>query len=101
MPDPAYDLAEATLSFGLSEDEERRLIDRYVELSGDTGVAGRLFLHKLLAGTWAMTSAVSNLGDCRRSPRPGGFNRQCVAAWNFLTLQTARLSSGACRRADT
>jgi len=101
MTDPAYDLAEATLSFGLSEVEERRLIDRYVELSGDTGVAGRLFLHKLLAGTWAMTSAVSNLGDGRLSPRHEEFNRQYVDAWNFLTLQTTRLCASACRRPET
>src|SRR2546425_374130 len=101
MTDPAYDLAEATLSFGLSEVEERRLIDRYVELSGDTGVAGRLFLHTLLAGTWAMTSAVSNLGDARLSHRHEEFNRQYVDAWNFLTLHTTRLCASACRRPET
>src|SRR2546430_3825630 len=101
MTDPAYDLAEATLSFGLSEVEERRLIDRYVELSGDTGVAGRLFLPTLLAGTWAMTSAVSNLGDARLSHRHEEFNRQYVDAWNFLTLHTTRLCASACRRPET
>src|SRR3989442_7739966 len=84
MTDPAYDLAEATLSFGLSEVEERRLIDRYVELSGDIGVSGRLFLHKVLAGTWAMTSAGSNLGDPRLSHRHEGVNRQNVEARNFF-----------------
>src|SRR5205807_1345489 len=34
MTDPAYDLADATLCFGLSEPEERQLIERYVNLSG-------------------------------------------------------------------
>src|SRR3989442_15732663 len=101
MTDPAYDLAEATLSFGLSEVEERRLIDRYVELSGDAGVAGRLFLHTLLAGTWAMTSAGSNLGDAPLSHRHEEVNRQDVDAWNFLTLHTTRPCASARRRPQT
>ena len=35
VTDPAYDLAEATLYFRLTELEERRLIDRYIKLSDD------------------------------------------------------------------
>src|SRR5207302_1105592 len=35
VTDPAYDLAEAILSLGLSEPEERWLISRYIEQSGD------------------------------------------------------------------
>jgi hydroxymethylpyrimidine pyrophosphatase-like HAD family hydrolase len=98
MTDPAYDLAEAMLAFRLSEAEERRLIDRYVDLSGDARVGDRLFLNKLLAGIWAMTSAVSNLGDARLSHRHDDFNRQYIDAWNFLTIQTMRHCASACRR---
>src|SRR5207245_9635616 len=88
-------------SCGRYDVDEPRAIDRSVALSGDTGVAGRLFLHTLLAGTWAMTSAVSNLGDTRLSHRHEEFNRQYVGAWNFLTLHTTRLCASACRRPET
>src|SRR5207249_12167866 len=65
MTDPAYDLAEAILHFGLAPSEERALITRYVEQCGDTVVEERLFLAKLLAGTWAMGSATASLADGR------------------------------------
>ena len=48
--DPAYDLAEAILQFALPEQEEKQLLARYGEQSGDTLAPDRLFLHKLLAG---------------------------------------------------
>jgi len=101
MTDPAYDLAEAILHFGLSEAEERLLIARYVELSGDTGVIRRLFLNKLLAGTWAMLSTIDNLNDARLSHRHEEFNRQYLNAWNFLTVHTMRFCASVCRRPDT
>jgi len=101
MTDPAYDVAEAILHFGLSEAEERRLIARYVELSRDTGVTRRLLLNKLLAGTWTMASAIDNLADARLSHRHDEFNRHYVDAWNFLTLQTTRFCGSVCRRPQT
>ena len=100
MTDPAYDLADATLCFGLSEPEERQLIERYVNLSGDTSVTRRLFCAKLVAGTSAMKAAVDNLGDGRLWHRHEDFNRQYVQAWNFLTIHTMRLCASACRRPD-
>src|SRR5207244_13557143 len=53
MTDPAYDLAETMLHWGLSESEEGWLIDRYIEQSGDAGVTERLFFNTLLAGAGA------------------------------------------------
>jgi len=90
MVDPAYDLAEAILHFKLPEAEERKLIDRYIQESGDTTVGDRLFLNKLLAGTWSMIHALLNLNDQRLVHRRQDFHRQYLAAWEFLTIQTAR-----------
>jgi hydroxymethylpyrimidine pyrophosphatase-like HAD family hydrolase len=101
MTDPAYDLAETSLFFRLSELEERHLIDRYVSLSGDTGVTRRLFCAELMAGTWAMKTALDNLGDARLAHRHEEFNRQYIDAWNFLTVHTLRLCASVCRRPDT
>jgi hydroxymethylpyrimidine pyrophosphatase-like HAD family hydrolase/adenine/guanine phosphoribosyltransferase-like PRPP-binding protein len=101
MTDPAYDLAEAILYFGLSQGEECKLLARYVEECGDTGIEERLYFSKLLAGRWAMMTALANLGDPRLAHRHQEFNAQYVGAWNFLTVQTARLSGALCRRTNT
>jgi adenine/guanine phosphoribosyltransferase-like PRPP-binding protein len=94
VTDPAYDIADLILSFGLSHDEERALILRYVEESGDRGVEERLFLHKLMAGTVRMSSALAAMADPRLQSEE--FNRSYLQAWNFLTVQTASYCGAFC-----
>lgn len=101
VTDPAYDLAEAILYFRLSRDEERSLIARYIEESGDTSVEDRLFFNKLLSGRWGMMTALANLGDPRLGHRHQEFNTQYVDAWNFLTVQTTQFCAALCHRAET
>jgi hydroxymethylpyrimidine pyrophosphatase-like HAD family hydrolase len=96
--DPAYDLAETILNLALSPAEESRLIQRYVNESGDDGVAQRLFMNKLLAGLWAMSSAQDNLfGEPQTIDRQQQFHRRFMDAWNFLTVHTARFCGSYCR----
>jgi hydroxymethylpyrimidine pyrophosphatase-like HAD family hydrolase len=61
----------------------------------------RLFLHKLLAGTVAMATARTNLRHPQLVDRYDDFNRDFVKAWNFLTIQAARLCGGFCRRPES
>lgn len=98
VTDPAYDLAEAILHFNLSEAEEQKLIDRYIEESGDTGVGERMFLNKLLAGTWSMNQALANLKDTRLLHRSEESNQRYLDAWNFLTMHTIRVCASRCPR---
>ena len=91
VTDPAYDVAEAVLYWDLSPAEERNLLARYAEKSGDTDVEKRLFLHKLLAGVWAMTFALDLLDNPHLVDRHAEFHQQYVQAWNFLEIHTARL----------
>ncbi len=88
--DPAYDLAEAILHFRLSPSEERRLVREYIVGSGDTDVEARLFIHKLLAGTWARATAIDNLSDPRLLHRHQECHEQYLNATNFLTDHTTR-----------
>jgi hydroxymethylpyrimidine pyrophosphatase-like HAD family hydrolase len=88
--DPAYDLAETILHLALSAAEETRLLERYRAASGDGTVEERLYLYKLLAGLWTMTSALRNLGQQSLAHRQEDFHREFVRAWDFLTVQTAR-----------
>jgi hydroxymethylpyrimidine pyrophosphatase-like HAD family hydrolase len=88
--DPTYDLAEAALHLGLSADEEGRLLRRYREESCDEAVGDRLFLHKLLAGLWAMTEAMRNIEQHHLSRRQREYHNESVRAWDFLTVQSAR-----------
>ncbi len=90
VTDPAYDVAEAVLYWNLSPSEERNLLARYVQKSTDTEVEKRLFLHKLLAGVWAMTFALDHLDNPHLVDRHAEFHQQYVQAWNFLEIQTAR-----------
>jgi hypothetical protein len=98
VTDPAYDVAETILNLALSPEEERTLIRRYIEMSGDTGLDQRLFMHKLLAGLWAMNSAQERLfGKPQVANRQQEFHRQFISAWNFLTVHTARFCGACCR----
>ena len=97
VTDPAYDLAEAVLHFGLSPAEEEALLQRYRSASGDEGVEQRLFVHKLLAGTAALSAALNNLKDPRLIHIHPEFNRSYIEARDFLTAHMARFSGGLCR----
>ncbi len=98
--DPAYDLADAVLHFRLSPNEERALVTRYIEESGDTTVEQRLFLNKLLAGARLRSLALQNIKDARLSGRAEEFNQQYNDARDFLTIQTVRFCAGLCHRPD-
>jgi hypothetical protein len=100
VTDPAYDLAEAILYWDLSPTEESSLLTRYIDRCGDSDVGKRLPLHKLLAGTWAMTSALEHLENPRLLDRHADFHEQYVKAWNFLTLHATRLCGSLCRRPE-
>jgi hydroxymethylpyrimidine pyrophosphatase-like HAD family hydrolase len=96
--DPAYDLAEAIFRLELTPEEEDRLVRHYVERSGDADVGQRLFLNKVLAGTWATAAALKYL--FRQPPLAGRqqeFNRQFVRAWHFLATHAARFCGTYCR----
>jgi hypothetical protein len=96
--DPACDLAGAILALALGPEEESRLVQRYVEESGDADVDQRLFMNKLLAVLWTMFSAQERLFDGPQTPdRQQELHRQFVNAWNFLTVHTARFCGNYCR----
>ena len=98
ITDPAYDLADTLLNLALSLEEERNLVKQYIAESGDTAVQQRLFLHKLLAGFWAMNQVQQQLFS---SPRGGDaqcdHHRRFMNAWNFLIVQAARQCGSLCR----
>ena len=98
ITDPAFDLADAILHFKLSRDEERALLQRYTELSGDRQVSSRLFLHKLLAGTWARRCALDNLADAALVHRHRECHAQHLDAGNFLTVHTMQHCAGLSHR---
>ena len=100
--DPAYDLAETILSLALSPEEENRLIQRYVAESDDAHVGQRLFMNKLLAGLWAMSSAQEHLfGEPQTADKQQEFHQRFMRAWNFLTVHTARFCGGHCQPPQT
>lgn len=98
VTDPAYDLADAILQFGLSEADEHELLQRYMEESADGDVVNRLFLHKLLAGAWAIMQSQINVNEPILRHRHQEFNRRYLEAWEFLTIQTARRCGQLCAR---
>ena len=91
VADPAYDLAETALSLSLDPAEQDQLVARYRDASGDAAIGDRLFLHKLLAGLWAMDRANDAIFS-----KDSGPAEQCASsdrfmqAWHFLTVETAR-----------
>lgn len=94
LTDPAYDLAETILWWKLSPEEERDLVRGYISGSGDGDVVRRLFLYKLLAGTWAMARAADGLKDPARLPQHAWLCERYLAALEFLTIHTMRFCAG-------
>jgi hydroxymethylpyrimidine pyrophosphatase-like HAD family hydrolase len=96
--DPAYDLADTILNCALSPEEERALISGYIAGCGDAGVEQRLFMHKLLAGLWAMNEVQDQFFS---SPRGGdaqrAYHKRFMNAWHFLTVQTAYHCGALCQ----
>ena len=101
VSDPGYDLADAILQFGLTLAEEQELIRRYVKGTGDTRVTDRLFLNKLLAGSWSMASALDGLVKQQSNARAMELNARYVQAWNFLTRESARFCGALCNAPPT
>ena len=97
VTDPAYDLADAILNLALSPEEESRLVRQYIAESEDVAIERRLFIHKLLAGLWAMSQTQQQLFNS-----PHGHDAQhdyhvrFMNAWNFLTVQAARYCGALC-----
>ncbi len=98
VSDPAYDLADATLHFQLSEAEENDLLETYASQTGDSGIKQRIFLYKLLVGTFNMVNAVLNLEDPNLASRQQEFNQDYLDAWHFSMIQTARFSASLSKR---
>ncbi|HVS40205.1 MAG TPA: HAD hydrolase family protein, partial [Gemmataceae bacterium] len=100
--DPAYDLAEAILHLMLSPEEESRLVRRYIEETGDAGVQDRLFLNKVLAGSWSMAAATKSLfGRPNSAADRQELNRRYIDALHFLTVHAARFCGGFCQPPKT
>jgi hydroxymethylpyrimidine pyrophosphatase-like HAD family hydrolase len=93
VADPAFDLADAIVHGEFSADEERALVARYVQQSGDAGVGQRLFVAKLLAGICSMNEAQQQvLGPARDTASLARANARFLRAWHFLTAETARFA---------
>jgi hydroxymethylpyrimidine pyrophosphatase-like HAD family hydrolase len=97
ITDAAYDLADTILHLELSLEEESKLIRQYITDCGDVTVEQRLFMHKLLAGLWAMSQTQDQLfGSPRGGDAQRDYHRRFMNAWNFLTIHTARHSGALC-----
>ena len=96
--DPAFDLADAILQFGLSKDESAQLIQQYTEMTGDEISSSRLFINKLAAGTWSQVWAINSMHDRRQLRRQKDYHRQYLAAWNFLVTETVRECGNLCHK---
>lgn len=99
MTDPACDLADAILGFGLSRREERSLIAHYASNCADHDIEERLILGKILAGCAAMTAARACLADPRLASRHAAANRRYLQAWRFLTVQVTHYCGKFVRKA--
>jgi hydroxymethylpyrimidine pyrophosphatase-like HAD family hydrolase len=93
VTDPAYDLADAILSFNLSHAEEHSLLDLYARQTGDSAIAERLPLYKLLAGEIHIGSTPAHSGPLGLSTMPARhaeLNRSHIDGWTFSMIQMAR-----------
>ena len=96
--DPAYDLAGASFEYHLSDAGEEIMLRKYLMDTGDTSLAGRLLLYKLLYATIAKRHTLEQL---QRDPHNGthaSLNQRYLWCWNFLTFSMNRFSAGLIRQ---
>jgi hydroxymethylpyrimidine pyrophosphatase-like HAD family hydrolase len=91
--DPAYDLASAVFEFHLSPNEEQELIAQYVQSSGDSTVAERILLWKVVRGVVEVERATAALGIETRSAPRMIWHERLVLARNFLVHHMNRFSA--------
>ena len=102
VTDVAFDLASAILHFTMSNSEEQTLLSRYVELTQDHKIKTRLFPYKLMAGLWSMNQAQEQIhGRANSSSHQQQSHKRFIAAWNFLTVESARHVGQLAREAAT
>jgi len=85
--EPAYDLASAVCEFRLSAKEEHELIAHYIRMSGDSTVAERILLWKVVHGIVGMERATAALNAETRSEALMLWHERVVLARNFLVHQ--------------
>jgi hydroxymethylpyrimidine pyrophosphatase-like HAD family hydrolase len=90
VTDPAYDLADAILTFSLSHAEENSLLDQYARQTGDSAIAERLPLYKFLAGQIHIASTPAQSGNANISARHAELNKSHIEGWTFSMIQMAR-----------
>jgi hydroxymethylpyrimidine pyrophosphatase-like HAD family hydrolase len=90
--DPAYDLASAVFEFRLSAEDEQELIARYVQISGDSAMAERILIWKVVQGLVGMELAAAALGVETHSAARLIWHERLVLARNFLVHQMNRFS---------
>ncbi|MGC2465206.1 MAG: HAD hydrolase family protein [Candidatus Acidiferrum sp.] len=91
--DPAYDLATAVFEFQLSSKDEQELISHYIQFSGDSSVASRMLLWKMVRGFVVIEQATAALDVESRSEARMSWHERLVLARNFLVHQMARFSA--------
>jgi len=85
--DPAYDLASAVFEFRLSAEDENELIARYIQLSGDSEIVGRILLWKLVHGLAVTERAAAVLDLAARSEDLRLWHERLFLSRNFLVHQ--------------
>jgi hydroxymethylpyrimidine pyrophosphatase-like HAD family hydrolase len=91
--DPAYDLATAVFEFRLSTRNEQELISHYIQSSGDSTVAARILLWKVVRGVVVMGQATAALAIETRSEVRRSSHERFFLARNFLVHQMNRFSA--------
>ncbi len=93
LVDSAFDLAGASLAFGLSQADQLKMFDRYIQKSGDTQIHSRILLNSLAAGLWYMYEAQQRMMTGHAASNwQWNHHRIFMSSWHFLTVLMARFS---------
>ena len=98
--DPAYDLAAIIFEYHLSGAEEKSLLDIYREKSGDTTIADRTILYKLLYGHNAKRMALEGFQREHTQISHEDWNQRYQWSWNFLVFTMNRVFSSRLSRSE-
>jgi hydroxymethylpyrimidine pyrophosphatase-like HAD family hydrolase/orotate phosphoribosyltransferase len=96
ISDPAYDIASASFEFELTDEEKDRLINLYIQKTGDKSIRERLFYYKLLVGNEAMDESIRKLNQIRDPSFYALMNWRYIRAWSYLVSETMHQTATFC-----
>ena len=82
--DPAFDIAGACFEFNLSKEDEKYILNAYINKTGDKSILDRIILYKLLYASLAKKKINEEIYEKRCISKMEESNHRFISSWSYL-----------------